>query len=56
LTLAEKGRDLATFEGNGWGRRPVTISVNDYGAAFVVRDLAENAAAAASGSSTAATS
>jgi hypothetical protein len=65
FTLAEKGRDLATFEGKGWGRRPVTISVDDYGAlepglvlftAFVVRDLVENAAAAASGSSTAATS
>jgi hypothetical protein len=54
--LAVGDRELATFDGKGWGKRPVTVTVAD-GAqlepglllftAFVVRGLAEDAAASA---------
>jgi hypothetical protein len=62
--LADGEHELALLDGKGWGRRPVTISVEDPSAvepglllfaAFVVRGLAEDAAAAAAGASTAAT-
>lgn len=61
--LADGDRELATFDGKGWGRRPVTITVDDPGAvepglmlfaAFVVRGLAEDAGAAASASTSSA--
>jgi hypothetical protein len=54
--LADGERELAVFEGKGWGRRPVKITVDDpraldpgllLFAAFVVRGLAEDAGAAA---------
>src|SRR5262245_1034801 len=63
--LADDDRELAVLDGKGWGRRPVTITVDDLGAvepgtllfaAFVVRGLAADAqAAAGAGASTAAT-
>ena len=64
--LAEADSELAFFEGKGWGRRPVRVTVDDFAAldaglllfaAFVVRRLAEDAgsSAAATTSSTAAT-
>jgi hypothetical protein len=55
--LADGERELAIFDGKGWGKRPVKITVNDpeavepgllLFAAFVVRGLAEDATAAAS--------
>jgi hypothetical protein len=55
--LAEDDRELALFEGKGWGKRPVCVLLADSGAvdpllllfcAFVVRALAEDASAAAS--------
>ena len=55
--LADGDRELAVFEGKGWGRRPVKVTIDDLAAvdpglllfaAFVVRGLAEDAAAAAS--------
>jgi hypothetical protein len=52
--LADGEQELALFEGKGWGRRPVRVSLAaelDPGlvlfAAFVVRGLAEDAGAAA---------
>jgi hypothetical protein len=58
-------RELALFDGKGWGRRPVRITVEDVDAldhglllfaAFVVRGLADDASAAAgAAASTAAT-
>jgi hypothetical protein len=52
--LADGERELALFEGRGWGRRPVKVSLAeelDPGlvlfTAFVVRGLAEDATAAA---------
>jgi hypothetical protein len=60
--LADGERELAIFDGKGWGKRPVAIVVDDLGAidpglvlftAFVVRGLAEDASSA--GGSTAAT-
>ena len=65
--LAEGDNELALFDGAGWGRRPVKVTVDDPAAldaglllfaAFVVRRLAEDAgsSAAATTSSTAATS
>ena len=63
--VADGERELAVLDGKGWGRRPVTIAVGDLGAlppeellfaAFVVRGLAADAAAAGAGASTAATS
>ena len=64
--LADGDRELALFDGKGWGRRPVKVTLDDPGAldpglllftAFVVRRLAEDAgsSAAATTSSTAAT-
>ena len=53
--LAENGRELATLEGKGWGRRPVKVTVGDgetpepgllLFAAFIVRGLAEDAGGA----------
>ena len=54
-TLAEDDRELALFDGKGWGRRPVAVTVDDpeaveprllLFAAFVVRRLAEDAGGA----------
>src|SRR3954447_1459583 len=58
--LADGDRELAVFEGKGWGKRPVKITVDDPApvepglllfAVFVVRGLAEDAGAAASAAS-----
>ena len=64
--LADGDRELATFEGKSWGRRPVRVSIDELErldpglvlfTAFVVRGLAEDADAVAAGAaSTAATS
>ena len=63
--LADGDRELAVFDGRGWGKRPVAIVVDDPAAldaglvlytAFVVRGLAEDAnTAAAAGASAAGT-
>jgi hypothetical protein len=63
--LVDGDRELAVLDGKGWGRRPVTVTVDDPGAvepglllfaAFVVRGLAEDAqGAAGAAASTAAT-
>jgi hypothetical protein len=64
--LAGGERELAVLDGRSWGKRPVTITVDDAGAvepglllfaAYVVRSLAEDSASAAGGAapSTAAT-
>jgi hypothetical protein len=54
--LADVDKELAIFDGKGWGRRRVTISIADPAAvepglllfaAFVVRGLAEDASGAA---------
>ena len=52
--LAHGDRELATFDGKGWGKRPVKVTVAedmDPGlllfTAYVVRQLAEDAAASA---------
>ena len=56
--LADGDRELAVFDGKGWGRRPLEVSVDDPAtlepglllfAAFVVRGLAEDASSAAAG-------
>ncbi|HWI73168.1 MAG TPA: hypothetical protein VNT55_14530 [Baekduia sp.] len=63
--LAEGERELAVLDGRAWGRRPVTIVVEDLAAvepglllfaAYVVRGLAEDASGAAAGGTAAATS
>ena len=55
--LADGDHELAVFEGKGWGKRPVKVTIDDLAAvdpglllftAFVVRSLAEDASAAAS--------
>jgi hypothetical protein len=60
--LADGERELALFDGRGWGRRPVRVSVDDPGAvepglllfaAFVVRGLAADASSAAGGATAA---
>jgi hypothetical protein len=60
--LADGEHELALFDGKGWGRRPVRISVEDLAAvepalllfgAYVVRGLAEDASAAAGGAAAA---
>lgn len=60
--LADGDRELAVFDGKGWGRRPVEVSVDDPAtvepglllfAAFVVRGLAEDASSVAGGAATA---
>jgi hypothetical protein len=62
--LADGERELALFDGRGWGRRPVKVTVDDPGAvdpglllfaAFVVRGLAEDASNAAGAGVTAST-
>jgi hypothetical protein len=54
--LADGDRELAAFDGKGWGKRPVKVTLDDENAlepglvlfaAFVVRGLAEDAGAAA---------
>jgi hypothetical protein len=63
--LADGDRELAVFDGKGWGRRPVKVTLDAPGAAdpglllfaaFVVRGLAEDAGSAAAAASGAATS
>jgi hypothetical protein len=63
--LADGDRELVILDGKGWGRRPVAVKIlYRYGiepgpllfAAFVVRQLAVNAANASSAATTAATS
>ena len=58
--LADGDQELAVLDGNGWGRRPVMMRVDDptpldpgllLFAAFVVRGLAEDAGAAAAATS-----
>jgi hypothetical protein len=53
-------RQLALFDGKGWGKRPVKVTIDEAGAvkpglvvfaAFGVRGLAEDAGAAAAGAS-----
>jgi hypothetical protein len=60
--LADGDRELAVFDGKGWGRQPVRVSVDDPGAmepglllfsAFVVRGLAADASSAAGGAAAA---
>lgn len=62
--LADGEIELAAFDGRGWGRQPVKVTLDDQAAvdpglllfaAFIVRGLAEDAAAGAAASSTAAT-
>jgi hypothetical protein len=63
--LVDGDQELAVFDGKGWGRKPVAISIDDPDAldpglvlftAFVVRGLAEDASATAgAAASTAAT-
>jgi hypothetical protein len=62
--LADGERELAVFDGRGWGRRPVGVAVGDLAAvdpglllyvAFVVRALAADANTAAAAGATAAT-
>ena len=62
--LADGERELAIFDGKGWGKRPVAVIVEDPSAidpglvlfaAFVVRGLAEDSSSA-SGATAAATS
>jgi hypothetical protein len=59
--LLEGDRQLATIEGKSWGKRPVSIAVDDAAAidpglllfaAFVVRTLAQDADAATSAATT----
>ena len=54
--LADGDRELAIFDGKGWGKRPVAVIIDDLSAvdpglvlfaAFVVRGLAEDASSAA---------
>ncbi len=54
--LADGERELAIFDGKGWGKRPVAIVIDDLSAvdvglvlftAFVVRGLAEDSSSAA---------
>ena len=62
--LVEDGLERAVFEGKGWGRRPVAVSLDPTWrpepglllfAAFVVRALADDASGAAGGSTAAVT-
>ena len=62
--LTEGGRELASLEGKGWGRRPVRIAVEDLAAvdpalllfaALVVRSLAEDAGSSSAATTSAAT-
>ncbi len=60
--LVDGERELVLLDGKGWGKRPVTVTVDDPGAvelglllfaAFGVRGLAEDTNAAAASASTA---
>ena len=62
--LVDGDRELALFDGKGWGKRPVIVTIDDPAAldpalvlftAFVVHRLAEDANTAAAGAATAAT-
>jgi hypothetical protein len=62
--LADGERELAVLDGKGWGKRPVSVVVDDLRAldpglllfaVFVVRGLAEDASSATAGASVAAT-
>jgi len=62
--LAEADREIAVLDGRSWGKRPVTITVDDPAAvdpglllfaAYVVRSLAEDSASAAGGAAAGAT-
>jgi hypothetical protein len=59
--LAQRDRELATFEGKGWSKRPVAVTLVDDAApepglllfaAFVVRGLAEDASGVAAATAT----
>ncbi len=63
--LAEADRELAVLDGKGWGRRPVTVTVEDPAAvepglllfaAFIVHGLAADAGTASAGGASAAVS
>jgi hypothetical protein len=58
--LVDGDKELAVFDGKGWGRKPVAISIGDPDAldpglvlfaAFVVRGLADDTSAAAGAAS-----
>jgi hypothetical protein len=58
LAAAADGRELAVFDGKGWGKRPVSVRIDDPHSvdaglvlftAFVVRGLAEDAGSASGG-------
>jgi len=60
--LADRDRELALFDAKGWGRRPVTISIDDHAAldpglllyaTFVVHTLAGDTNAGAVAATTA---
>jgi hypothetical protein len=62
--LAADDREIAVLDGRSWGKRPVTITVDDPAAvepglllfaAYVVRSLAEDSESAAAGASVATT-
>jgi len=62
--LADGDRELALFDAKGWGRRPVTIRIDDHAvlepglllyAAFLVHTLAGDATAGAAAATTAVT-
>jgi hypothetical protein len=62
--LADGDRELAVFDGKGWGGRPVKVTVDDLAAldpglllfaAYVVRGLADDGSAGAGVATTAAT-
>jgi hypothetical protein len=62
--LADGDRELALFDGKGWGRRPVKVTLEDASvepglvlfAAWIVRGLAEDAAGVAAAATTSSTS
>jgi hypothetical protein len=63
--LAHSERELAIFDGKGWGKRPVAVIIDDPSAidpglvlfaAFIVRGLAEDASSAAAGGASVAAS
>jgi hypothetical protein len=62
--LADGDREIALLDGKSWGRRPVTITVDEHNAldpglllyaAFIVRTLASDDSAGAVAATTAAT-
>jgi hypothetical protein len=59
--LADDDRELATFDGKGWGKHPVAVTLDDEAASepglllfatFVVGELAEDASAVAATTAT----